>query len=143
MAVSVRIEQAIDAPIQRVWDDVADIASHVEWMADAESITFRTRQRSGAGTAMEVLTKVGPLRMRDVIEFTEWEPPHRMAIRHRGLVKGEGAFLLESTGDTTRFVWAERLTFPWFLGGAITAWFAAPALRLIWRRNLRRLAARF
>ncbi len=143
MATSIHIEQRISAPIQQVWDDVADIASHVEWMADAESITFLTDQRSGAGTKMEVLTKVGPLKTTDVMEFIEWEPPHRMAIRHRGLVKGSGAFTLESAGDATRFVWAETLTFPWYLGGGMTAFFAAPVLKLIWRRNLKRLAARF
>ncbi len=143
MAARIRIEQSIGAPIQTVWDDVADIASHVEWMADAESIRFLTEQRSGAGTRMEVLTKVGPLKTTDVMEFTEWEPPHRMAIRHRGLVKGEGAFSLQSVGDATRFVWAETLTFPWYLGGGLTAFFAAPVLKLIWKRNLKRLAARF
>lgn len=143
MAARIRIEKRITAPIQIVWDDVADIATHVEWMADAESIEFLTEQRSGAGTKMEVITKVGPLKTTDVMEFTEWEPPHRMAIRHRGLVKGEGAFTLESMGDATRFVWAETLTFPWYLGGAFTAFFAAPVLKLIWKRNLTRLAARF
>jgi carbon monoxide dehydrogenase subunit G len=143
MAARIRIEQRIAAPIQTVWDDVADIASHVEWMADAESITFLTEQRSGAGTKMEVLTKVGPLKTTDVMEFTEWDPPHRMAIRHRGLVKGEGVFTLASVGDATRFVWAETLRFPWYLGGGITAYFAAPVLWAIWKRNLKRLAARF
>jgi uncharacterized protein YndB with AHSA1/START domain len=143
MAARITIEQRITAPIQVVWDDIADIASHIEWMADAESIRFLTDQRSGAGTRLEVLTKVGPLTTTDVMEFTEWEPPHRMAIRHRGLVKGSGAFALQSEGETTRFVWAETLTFPWYLGGAVTAFFAAPVLKLIWKRNLKRLAARF
>jgi carbon monoxide dehydrogenase subunit G len=143
MAAHITVEQRIPAPIQQVWDEIADVASHVEWMADAESITFLTEQRSGAGTKAEVFTKVGPLKTTDVMEFTEWEPPHRMVISHRGLVKGKGAFALESDGEATRFVWAETLTFPWYLGGGLTAFFAAPVLKLIWRRNLKRLAARF
>ncbi len=140
---NIRIEHLIQAPVATVWSDIADVASHVEWMADAESITFLGEQRSGAGTRMEVLTRVGPFTTTDVMEFTEWTAPTRMAIRHQGLVTGEGAFTLEESEGGTRFTWAERLTFPWYLGGPVTAFLAAPVLKAIWRRNLRRLAARF
>jgi uncharacterized protein YndB with AHSA1/START domain len=142
--VAIRIEQMIPAPVTVVWDDIARIDRHVEWMADAERITFLSEVTSGAGTRIEVLTKVGPLSTTDVMEFTEWEPPHRMAIVHRGLVTGVGAFTLEPVGDrATRFVWEEELTFPVRVGGRVTAIAAAPVLRTVWRRNLRRLAARF
>jgi len=94
MARQIEVAVEIPAPVQAVWDDVADVASHVDWMADAESIEFLTPQTSGTATRMEVLTQVGPLRLTDVMEFTAWEPPHRMAIRHQGLVTGEGEFLL-------------------------------------------------
>jgi uncharacterized protein YndB with AHSA1/START domain len=142
--VAIRIEQMIPAPVTEVWDDIARIDRHVEWMADAERITFLTDETSGAGTRIEVLTKVGPLSTTDVMEFTEWEPPHRMAIVHRGLVTGVGAFTLEPVGDrATRFVWEEELAFPVRFGGRVTAIAAAPVLRTVWRRNLRRLAARF
>ena len=43
----------------------------------------------------------------------------------------------------TRFVWRERLRFPWWLGGPLGAFVARPVLRRVWRRNLRNLAARF
>jgi hypothetical protein len=59
-------------------------------------------------------------------------------------VTGVGAFTLEPVGDrATRFVWEEELTFPVRFGGRVTAIAAAPVLRTLWRRNLRRLAARF
>lgn len=137
------VEQHIAAPPQTVWDDIADVGSHVEWMADAESIEFVTHQRDGVGTKMEVLTKVGPFSLTDVMEFTAWEPPVRMAVRHEGLVTGEGAFFLAPERNGTKFVWDEELTFPLWLGGPVAAFFAAPVLRAIWRRNLRRLADRF
>ena len=138
------VEQTIDAPIDRVWAYVAAVDRHVEWMADAETITFLDGQRSGVGTRMAVLTRIGPLTTTDVMEFTEWEPPTRMAIRHDGLVTGEGAFSLEPIGVAqTRFRWEENLTFPTRFGGAATAWLAAPVLRLVWRRNLKRLAEQF
>lgn len=139
----VRVEQTMPAPPTVVWEDIADIASHAEWMADAESITFLTASHRGAGTRMEVLTKVGPFSLTDVMEFTSWEPPNRMAVHHQGLVTGAGAFVLEEIENGTRFVWDEELTFPWWLGGPVTAFFAAPVLSAIWRGNLKRLAARF
>ena len=127
-----------------VWADVEQVERHAEWMADAESIEFLGERRRGVGTRMRVATKVGPLRTMDVMEFTGWDPPHRMAIRHEGLVTGEGAFtLMAEGGDGTRFTWKEDLSFPWYLGGPVTAFFAAPVLRWIWKRNLGALAQRF
>jgi uncharacterized protein YndB with AHSA1/START domain len=130
----------IAAPVETVWEAAADLASHVEWMADAESITFLSDRRSGVGTKMKVATRVGPLRTTDIMQVTEWEESSRIGVRHTGLVTGEGAFVLTPIeSDATRFTWRERLTFPWYLGGSITALCAAPILRLIWKRNLERL----
>lgn len=143
MGAHIRVEQKIPAAVETVWADIADLSSHTEWMADAESITFLSDQTSGAGTSMEVLTKVGPLSTKDVMTFTVWDPPHRMAIDHRGLVTGTGEFRLERNGDDTLFVWEEQLDFPLRLGGAIGAVIGKPILEAIWRRNLKKLAARF
>ena len=113
-------------------------------MADAESITFLGDRQAGAGTRMVVATRVGPFRLNDIMEFTTWEPPTRMAIRHEGLVTGEGVFTLDEAGpNTTTFTWQEELSFPLWLGGPVAEFFAAPVLTAIWRRNLKRLAARF
>ena len=144
MPREIQVSVNIPAPPDVVWNDIADIASHVEWMADAESITFLSDQTSGTGTRMEVATKVGPFRLKDIMEFKRWEPPSVMAIRHQGLVTGEGEFHLDSTSaGGTRFTWREDLTFPWYLGGPVTEFFAAPVLKAIWARNLKRLQARF
>lgn len=143
MAAHIRVEQMIRAPVETVWADISDLSSHTEWMADAESITFLGEQTSGVGTAMEVLTKVGPLSTKDVMTFTAWDPPDRMAIDHRGLVTGTGEFRLERVGDQTRFIWEEELEFPLRLGGPLGAIFGKPILEAVWKRNLRKLAARF
>ena len=137
--VSVEIAQ----PPAVVWADVARLDTHVEWMADAESIEFADDQRSGVGTTMKVLTKVGPLRTVDVIRVVGWEEQRSIAVRHEGLVTGEGEFRLQSTGSGTLFYWAEDLAMPWYFGGPLGALVAKPILAAIWRRNLRRLAARF
>jgi carbon monoxide dehydrogenase subunit G len=140
-----RIKVSIDIPQppEVVWADVARLETHVEWMADADSIEFEGEQRDGVGTTMKVLTKIGPLKTVDVIRVLVWEPPRTIEVRHEGLVVGEGAFLLIPTHTGTRFQWAEDLVMPWYLGGPLGALAAKPVLAFVWRRNLRRLAARF
>jgi carbon monoxide dehydrogenase subunit G len=113
-------------------------------MADAYAIEFRTEQTEGPGTVIDVETRVGPLRTHDLIEVVAWDPPARIGVRHTGLFTGSGEFLLERAGsNATRFTWREDIRFPWYFAGPIGAWAAAPVLRAIWKRNLRRLADRF
>ncbi len=140
-----KIEVSIDIPRspETVWDDVQQLETHVEWMADAERIDFEGEQRRGVGTTMRVLTKVGPLQTTDVIRVVSWDPPHTIGVRHEGLVTGEGEFQLVPAKSGTRFVWVEELMMPWYFGGPLGAWVAKPVLAAVWRRNLKRLAARF
>lgn len=140
----IRVSIDIPASRQEVWDDVAVIASHVEWMADAERIDFLTEEESGPGTEIAVATKVGPFRTLDRMTFTEWQPPATMAVEHRGLFTGFGRFSLDAIdAENTRFTWEEVIRFPWYMGGPVAAAFAQPILRWIWKRNLRRLQERF
>lgn len=140
----IKVAVTIDATPRQVWRDVADISSHVEWMADAEAIRFLTRKRRGVGTSFDCDTRVGPFRLTDRMTVTSWQTNREMGIRHEGLVTGEGRFTLTPRkGGRTRFVWKERLVFPWWMGGPLGAFAAKPVLRAIWKRNLRRLAARF
>lgn len=140
-----RIEVSIDIPRtpEVVWADVARLETHVEWMADAESIDFEGESRSGVGTVMRVLTKVGPLRTTDIIRVVRWEPTRAIGVSHEGLVTGEGEFTLEPVPTGTRFVWSETLEMPLYFGGRLGAFAARPILAWVWRRNLKRLAARF
>lgn len=139
----IRTSVVVEASPEAVWTELAEISDHVEWMADAESITFTTDQRSGAGTTFECVTRVGPIRLLDVMEITEWQPQLSMGVRHVGLVTGEGRFTLAGTGaGSTLVTWTESLSFPWWMGGPLGAWAARPVLGLIWRGNLRRLKRR-
>lgn len=141
--MSVHVSVLINAPIAEVWAEAAAFESHVEWMADAESIEFLTDEREGPGTTMSVVTKVGPLNTVDVIEVTEVQAPHRIAVVHRGAVSGTGEFRLVERGPLkTEFVWQETLRFPWYFGGPLGARVASPILAAVWRRNLRRLKLR-
>lgn len=138
----IRVHTTFNAPPDAVWDAISDISSHVVWMADAEAIRFTSPSRSGVGTTFDCDTRVGPFRLTDRMEVTEWEPGRTMAIRHVGLVTGEGAFRLRvRRGGRTRFTWAETLVFPWWMGGPVGGFVGARILRLIWKGNLRRLRA--
>ncbi|MDZ7678977.1 MAG: SRPBCC family protein [Acidimicrobiales bacterium] len=139
----IRTAVTIAAPPAAVWADVRDIASHVEWMADAVEIRFTSDTTDGTGTTFECDTRVGPLRLTDLMEITEWEDDRRMGVRHVGLVTGTGVFTLEPLDEVaTVFTWTERLQFPWWLGGPLGAAASRPVMRWIWRRNLARLKAR-
>ena len=138
---SIRVTRVINAPLERVWAELRQIDRHVMWMADAESITFPSEQREGVGTTFHCRTKVGPIVLNDIMDITAWVDHETMAVRHRGIVNGEGAFTLSAATTSTNVVWEEALTFPWWMGGPIGAVPARLILRLIWKGNLRRLAA--
>ena len=130
----------IEAPPTEVWAAVEDIATHVEWMHDAVAIRFTSPQRSGVGTTFDCDTKVGPFRLVDRMEITQWEPAKTMGVRHVGLVTGTGAFTLRRAGpERTEFLWDETLVFPWWMGGPIGGRVGAVLLAQIWKRNLRGL----
>jgi hypothetical protein len=143
----ITVSTTIDASPDEVWAAVEDVGSHIEWMADAEAIRFTSDRISGVGTTFECDTKVGPLRLTDLMEITEWEPGRAMGVRHVGLVTGEGVFTLRPAGRrfrrraSTRFEWSERLVFPWWMGGPVGGVVGGRIMRLIWKGNLRRLKA--
>ncbi len=139
-----RLRVAVDiaAPPARVWDEIESIERHVDWMRDARRIAFTGPRTRGVNTEFECLTVVGPFRMRDRMRVTEWEPGRAIGIEHTGVVAGSGRFTLRKTHrGHTRFEWAERLRFPWWMGGPLGARVAKPILQRTWRANLRRLKA--
>ena len=138
----IRVAIEIEAPPSRVWEVVEPVENHVDWMHDAVAIRFTGSQTRGVGTEFLCDTKVGPIKLVDRMEITEWTPGEVMGVRHTGLVTGSGRFTLEpiDLGRRTRFVWQEELTFPWWLGGPVGAFIGGKVvLRAIWQRNLRGL----
>jgi hypothetical protein len=125
-----------------VWNELATIEDHVEWMADAVAIEFDGDQRRGVGTSFTCATRIGPLSTRDHMTITEWDEPIAIGVVHEGAVTGTGRFELRSDGPTTTITWHEQLALPWWLGGRLGGVLAVPVFRVIWRRNLARLAAR-
>ena len=138
----IRVSTTIDAPPSVVWEEVRHVERHVDWMADAVAIEFTSRRRSGVGTTFSCRTKVGPIRLTDLMEITEWRDGKVMGVRHVGLVTGTGRFTLtRARGGRTRFTWDERLRFPWWMGGPIGGVVGGRVMKRIWRRNLTVLKA--
>ncbi|MFZ4519194.1 MAG: SRPBCC family protein [Microthrixaceae bacterium] len=137
----ITVSTTLDAPPREVWAAVEDIESHTSWMEDAVAIRFTSDSTSGVGTTFDCDTKVGPFRLVDHMEITEWAPGKAMGVRHVGLVTGTGVFRLKPVrkGRGTKFTWTERLVFPWWMGGPIGSFVAKPVFRHIWRKNLRNL----
>ncbi len=140
---SITVTKTINATPEKLWTYLRDIGSHVEWMADAESITFTSDNTEGVGTTFDCLTKVGPIKLNDKMTVTSWVDNKEMGVTHSGIVTGVGLFTLEPAGDKTLFTWSEKLEFPLYLAGPIGAFFAKPILKLIWTRNLSRLSSKF
>lgn len=139
---SIRVGVEIDATPERVWQVVEPVERHVDWMHDAVAITFTTEQSRGVGTTFVCDTKVGPFKLADRMELTEWVPGEAMGVRHTGIVTGEGRFTLTpiDLARRTRFTWEETLRFPWWMGGPLGAFVGGRiVLAAIWRRNLRGL----
>jgi hypothetical protein len=138
--MKIKVAVMIDEPPEVVWRTVEQIERHVDWMADAESITFTTSAHRGEGTRFDCVTRIGPFRTNDRMTITQWTPRRAIGITHQGVVTGRGRFsLARRKGNATRFTWTERLKFPWWMGGPIGALAAKPILRRVWRRNLETL----
>lgn len=136
---SISVSTELDAPPAQVWEIVEPVERHIDWMADAVAIRFVTDQTRGVGTRFLCDTKVGPIRLTDHMEITEWEPGTAMGVRHTGIVTGTGVFTLEAIdlGRRTRFTWTEDLRFPWYLGGRLGELIGGRGvMKAIWRRNL-------
>jgi len=132
----------IAATSDQVWSVIEPIERHVDWMRDAVAIRFVTEQHRGIGTQIVCDTKIGPIKLADEMEITEWIAGSVMGVRHVGMVTGVGRFTLTpiDLGRRTRFTWAESLTFPWWLGGRLGAFLGSRlVLTPIWKRNLRTL----
>jgi hypothetical protein len=138
--VTVRVSMEMPVERQHVWAALARLEDHIAWMQDATAIRFQSEQRRGVGTTFECDTRVGPIRLTDIMVVTEWEDGVRIGVRHRGAVSGTGRFLLTDTaGPATQVEWEEQLSFPWWLGASMGAQLAKPLFGALWRGNLRRL----
>ena len=131
----------IDAPIQRVWEVVADIEGQPRWMHEMKSVRLLTPGPVGVGTVGEAEVRILGIGVTDPVTITEFSPPTRFAIRHDGRFAGSGVITLEpgADGTTTIVRWDETLVPPVLprLGALVQT----PVLGEIFQADLRRLKA--
>lgn len=120
----IAISTLINAPVEKVWNSIADWESQGAWMLQTKVI--RTSEiAEGVGVKIEAFT--GPfhrlyprfkfLGLLDLMEVTHWEPPHRCDVIHYGkILKGSGTFeVIALDSSHTTFHWSEEVIAPWLL----------------------------
>ena len=85
MSKTITVETIINAPLDEVWDEVSKIENHSNWMKDAVNIDFQTNSRTGVGTKIKVLTKIGPIKLYDYMTFTKWVDKSVIGVDHVGI----------------------------------------------------------
>ena len=123
---------AIDAPLEKVWDELVDWESQGKWMLQT---TVWTKNAGSTPADVEIFAFTGPLHflyprfkflgLLDHMKITEWQPPHRCDVVHIGKVlKGTGTFqLTEKSPNSTIFYWSESVIAPQLLFAVIRPFF--------------------
>jgi uncharacterized protein YndB with AHSA1/START domain len=103
----------IDAPIEKVWEALADWESQGDWML-LTNVEVTSEIREGVGTSIAAFTGVGKLGILDHMSVTSWNPPHDFDVVHTGkIIKGTGRFELTALSpQSTRFDWSEEVLAP-------------------------------
>ena len=105
----------IDAPIEAVWELVADVERQPLWMHDMKSVRLLTPDRVGIGTRGEADVRIFMVGVVDTIEIDQYDPPVSFGIRHVGVFSGSGRIALEGLDARRTLVrWDERLVPPLF-----------------------------
>jgi carbon monoxide dehydrogenase subunit G len=139
-----RFEQAITlvASPERVWEVLADWVRYPQWMPDVSWVR-RLGEEEGTGMRLAIRTKVlGVPLVTDELLITAWDPPRRMGVAHKGLVRGQAEWRLEALDGGTRFTWIEDLRMPPPVLGGIALFLYWPVLRWNFGRSMRKLSER-
>ncbi len=128
----------IDAPIDEVWDVVADLERQPLWMEEMKSVRLRSPGPVGVGSRAEADVRIFMVGVVDAVEVDLYDPPTDFGIRHVGTFAGQGRIRLEEIDARRTLVrWDERLVPPLFphLGQLLQK----PVLGGIFQADLERL----
>ncbi len=110
---SISITIIIKAPIQKVWESLADWEKQGDWMLQTK-VLVTSQITEGVGTEISAFTGIGRLGILDTMSVTTWQPPHTCDVVHTGrIIKGTGRFHLREIDATrTAFDWSEEVIAP-------------------------------
>jgi uncharacterized protein YndB with AHSA1/START domain len=129
----------VDAPIEAVWRELADIEGQPRWMHDMKAVRVLGRGPVGVGTRAEADVRIFGMAVVDPISITAFDPPRRLAIRHEGRFGGEGVIELEpgADGRTTTVRWDETIVPPYL--PLVSSAILRPILEGVFQADLDRL----
>jgi hypothetical protein len=139
-----RVEASAVVPVgpSVLWDVLRRWEEQARWMRDAADVRVVGDPREGAGARIAVRTRVlGAPAFTEPLEVTEWDPPRRLALAHRGFVRGAGVWTLAPEAGGTRLRWTEDLSLPIPLLGEAALVAYRPFLRRLMRGSLADLRA--
>lgn len=101
----------IAAPIEPVWEILADVPGQPRWMRDLVRVRLVSDGPLRVGSRAVGDVEMFGLRQSDPIEVTAFEPPFRYAVEHLGAFRGSGEFRLRilDGGRATHVWWREEL----------------------------------
>jgi Polyketide cyclase / dehydrase and lipid transport len=131
----------VAAPADQLWAAVTDWPGQGQWMIGT-SVRGTAQGGRGVGGGIEAFTGVGSVGFLDRMTITRWDPPYRCEVEHLGwVVRGSAVFEVVPVDEGhSRFIWAEWLTPPLGLVGAIGFALVRPFAVLGVRASLARLA---
>ena len=128
----------INAPIDDVWDAVADIERQPLWMEEMRRVRLTTPGPIGVGTRGEADVRIFLVGIVDAVQVDVYDPPTQFGIRHVGTYTGWGRITLEPIDARRTLVrWDEKLVPPIFphLGQLLQK----PVMGAIFQADLERL----
>lgn len=138
----VSAETVLPVPIERAWEVLTTWEDQPRWMRDADAVRVLGSRREGVGTTIAVRTRVlGVPLFTERLEVAIWEPPRRLVVAHRSVVRGVGTWRLQPIEGGTWFTWTEELRLPIPGLGELILRAYRPVLRWLMRRGLATLRA--
>jgi hypothetical protein len=137
---SLTLRVPVAASVEAVWAGATDWAGQGEWMLGT-SVRPTAQDGVGVGGGIEAFTGVGRVGFLDTMVITRWDPPRACHVVHTGrLVRGTGAFEVESREGGATFVWSEDLDLPLGVVGRLGWPLVRPLFAAGVRLSLRRFA---
>jgi carbon monoxide dehydrogenase subunit G len=149
MKVLIQREVDVAVPAETLWRYVTDWPTQGEWIPHTRVERVDPEDPATAvGGRIRAWSGLGPVGFWDHMTITSWEDRPdgggRCEVLHTGaVVKGEGEFAVEATGDgTSRFIWKEMAVLPAGRAGALGYRVARPLIERLLDNGLQAMKER-